>query len=129
MSKRVALPQGLIQELTRWYPEQLVSDTPFLQGSAIGWLFGLFGQAAVTIDQTVHLTRHAPDLASRSGVVLIGHELFHVLQQKEMGWWGFLARYVWHWRPSHVKNGRKHSLEGPAYARGDEILHSVDTPP
>ena len=98
-----------------------------LQGSLFGLLFGLFGQHAVTINKSVHVTHRAPDLDSDSGTVLVGHELFHVVQQQEMGWWGFLARYVLNWRPSHVSAGWKHPLEEPAYARGTEIKQSLRT--
>ena len=121
MAERVGMPQSTAQELTRWYTESLIRSTPLLKGSVFGWLVGLFGQAAVTIIRSVHLTRSAPDLTSHSGIVLLGHELYHVLQQQEMGWWSFLLHYLWHWRPWHVTQGRKHPLEEPAYARGDEI--------
>ena len=125
MAKRMVIPQNSAQELTSWYDEHLLSNTPVLQNSIFGWLFGLFGQAAVTINKTVHLTRKAPDLTSRSGIVLLGHELYHVIQQQEMGWCGFLLRYLWHWRPWHVTRGREHPLEEPAYARGDEIRSTL----
>lgn len=121
MAERVWMPQSTAQELTRWYSEDLVRSTPLLKGTFFGWLFGLFRQAAVTINRSVHLTPKAPDLASHSGIVLLGHELYHVLQQQEIGWWSFLLRYLWHWRPWHVTQGRKHPLEEPAYTRGDEI--------
>jgi len=125
MAERVVMPQSSARELTRWYNEHLINNTPLLQDSNFGWLFGLFGQAAVTINKTVHLTHKAPDLASHSGIVLLGHELYHVLQQQEMGWCRFLLRYLWHWRPWHVTQGRKHPLEEPAYARGDEISSAL----
>ena len=121
MAERVWMPQSTAQELTRWYSEDLIRSTPLLKGTFFGLLFGLFGQAAVTINRSVHLTRKAPDLASHSGIVLLGHELYHVLQQQEIGWWSFFLRYLWHWRPWHVTQGRKHPLEEPAYTRGDEI--------
>ena len=127
MAERVAMPQSSARELTRWYTEHLINNTPLLQDSKFGWLFGLFGQAAVTINKTVHLTKKAPDLASHAGIVLLGHELYHVLQQQEMGWCSFLLRYLWHWRPWHVIQGRKHPLEEPAYARGDEISEALST--
>lgn len=123
MAERVEIPESTVQELTRWYSEDLIRSTPFLKSTFFGWLFGRFGQGAVTINKSVHLTGKPRDLdpTSRSGIVLLGHELYHVLQQQEMGWWSFLLRYLWHWRPRHVKQGRKHPLEKPAYAREDEI--------
>ena len=125
MTDRVEIPRSRAQELSRWYSEDLIRSTPLLKGTFFGWLFGLFRQAAVTINKSIHLTHKAPDLASHSGVVLVGHELYHVLQQQEMGWWGFLLRYLWHWRPWHVTQGRRHPLEEPAYARGDEIRDAL----
>ena len=82
MSEKVEIPQSTAQELIRWYTEDLIRSTSFLKGTFFGWFFGLFRQAAVT----------APDLSSRSGVVLLGHELYHVLQQREIGWGSFLLR-------------------------------------
>ncbi len=100
-----------------------------LQGSIFGWAFGLLGQAAVTVNGRVHLTSKAPaDLESVEGTALIGHELYHVEQQAEMGWWGFLARYVWGWRPVHIKDGSIHPLEAPAYARQKEIKSRLSGP-
>ena len=121
MSKIVSIPQSSAQELIHWYSEHLIKNTPVRQGTIFSWLFGLFGQAGVTVNKTIHLTKRAPDPVSQSGIVLIGHELYHVLQQQEMGWYRFLFSYIWHWRPRHIKNGREHPLEKPAYARGDEI--------
>lgn len=96
-----------------------------LRGSLFGWVFGRFGQHAATINRTVHLTPRAPDLESVPGVVLLGHECYHVLQQQEMGWWRFLAAYICRWRPSHVSRGWEHPLERPAYERGREVLQTL----
>jgi len=99
----------------------MVERTRVLRGSALGWLFGRFKQGAVTVNGTVHLTPAAPDLLSPQGTALLGHELFHVEQQAQMGWWRFLLQYVAAWRPRHVRDGRSHPLEAPAYLRGEEI--------
>lgn len=125
MSQHVALLNITRQELTPWYSQELLETTTVISGSFFGWLFGRFGQAAVTLDGAVHLTPLAPDLASREGTALIGHELVHVLQQQQMGWWSFLARYATAWRPEHVREGWRHPMEAPAYARQTEILAKV----
>lgn len=125
--KSIAVPQSVKGSLAQWYGEQLLENTRVLHGSVIGWVFGMFRQAAVTIHNTVHLTPKAPDLESVSGTVLLGHEYVHVLQQQEMGWWSFLTRYVWHWRPRHIRQGWKHPLEEPAYARGEEIRRALES--
>lgn len=126
MTRRVPVPQSTSHHLARWYSQQVLEETPLLRNSFPGWVFGQFGQAAVTIDKAVHLTSRAPHLESAPGAALLGHEYYHVLQQKEMGWWSFLGRYVWHWRPSHIKEGWNHHLEKPAYDRGEEIRRTLE---
>jgi len=126
MAKRVVIPQNSTQKLASWYDEHLLNNTPVLRNSVFGWLFGWFGQAAVTINKTVHLTRNAPDdMTSLPWIELLGHELYHVIQQQEMGWCRFLFNYVWYWRPKHITRGKEHPLEEPAYARQDEIRSAL----
>ncbi len=117
----VTIPADARAVLAHWYVDELLDSTRVLQGSLFGWLFGLSGQHAVTINGTVHLTPKAPDVGSDSATVLIGHELFHVEHQRRIGWWRYLAAYVARWRPAHVRQGWKHPYEAPAYARGREI--------
>ncbi|MCI0438635.1 MAG: DUF4157 domain-containing protein [Chloroflexi bacterium] len=125
MSTRVHVPEEVKDKLSDWYSRELLDSVPVLRGSLFGWLFGSFGQHAVTINKTVHLTAHAPGFEGVSGVVLLGHECFHIEQQRDMGWWRFLAHYILSWRPSHIKNGRTHPLEKPAYDRGREIRDAL----
>lgn len=80
----------------------------------------------MTINGRVHLTPRAPSLETREGLLLAAHELYHVVQQREMGWWRFFLRYLWRWRPSHVRNGRSHPLEAPAYARAEEVRRILE---
>ena len=128
MSQRVALSPQALRALATWYPSDLLETTPFLRGSLIGRLFGAWGQAAVTVNRRVHLTPRAPtDLTSRVSILLAAHELYHVMQQQEMGWPRFLARYIWRWRPGHVKEGWRHPLEAPAYARADEVRRALES--
>ena len=105
MAKNVPVPGRAKQHLRRWYGEQLLEKATVLQGSFFGWLFGRFGQSAVTLNKTVHFTPRAPELESDSGIVLLGHECYHILQQHEMGWWNFLLGYLIRWRPSHIRRG------------------------
>lgn len=126
MATEIMIPQSSARKLARWYDEQLLKKTPVFRGGVYGWIFGLFGQAAVTIAETIHLTRYAPDdLSCSDSIALIGHEMYHVTQQGQMGWWGFLFRYVWHWRPKHIKSGADHPLEKPAYERQREIEQAL----
>ena len=125
MAERIPMPQVAREALLAWYPSSLLNGAVVQRGSVMSWLFGKFGQAAVTLDQTIHLTPLASQLATREGIALLSHELFHVEQQQEMGWWKFLLNYVVHWRPEHTKNGRQHPMEFPAYARQEEIYRSL----
>ena len=121
MSKRAALSSEVRAALRPWYPDEVMEGVPVLRGSFFGWLFGLNGNHAVTINGTVHLTRRAPPEGTLAWTALIGHELYHVEQQAEAGWWRFLARYLWRYRPRHLRSARDHPDEIPAYARGREV--------
>ncbi|MCY4625279.1 MAG: DUF4157 domain-containing protein [Chloroflexi bacterium] len=121
MAKRAALSDEVRAALRPWYSEEVMGAVPVLRGSFFGWLFGLNGNYAVTINGTVHVTKRAAVEGSMNWTVLMGHELFHVEQQAAMGWWRFLARYLWHYRPRHLRSARSHPYEIPAYARGAEI--------
>jgi hypothetical protein len=125
MSKRVVVSDDVKAVLRQWYTDAVLDDTRVLQGSFLGWLFGLSGQHAVTINKTVHLTKNAKPEGSPSRTVLIGHELFHVVQQHDTGWWRFLLSYVLHFRPAHLKSATSHHYEIPAYDRGRAIRDVV----
>ena len=125
MAQRVTVSTELAERLAPWYGSALPSEVPVLCGSLAGWLFGLSGQHAVTINGAVHLTGHAPELSTVDGTVLLGHELYHVEQQRQLGWWRFLAGYLWRWRPAHIRRGWEHPYEVPAYARGREIREAL----
>ena len=125
MARTVEVSEEAKAILTQWYDREILDETPVLLGSLFGWIFGASGQHAVTINRRVHLTRHAPDSDTPSGIVLLGHELYHVLQQTELGWWRFLFRYIVGWRPSHITSGRSHPMERPAYERGDEVRRAM----
>ena len=128
MARLVRIPDEALTQLAPWYSEDLLAEVRVLRSSLFGWLFGLAGQPAVTINRTVHLTRHAPALETASGTALLGHEPYHVVQQQEMGWWRFLIRYLWQWRPAHVKRGWDHPMERPAYDRQAEIRRALNPP-
>lgn len=121
MSKRAALSLEVRAALRPWYSDEVMERAPVLRGSLFGWLFGLNGNHAVTINGTVHLTRRAPPEGTLAWTVLMGHELYHVEQQAEAGWWRFLVGYLWRYRPRHLRDARTHPDEIPAYARGREI--------
>jgi hypothetical protein len=124
MSRRVEVPAAVRARLAPWYGDELPARVRLVSGSLFGWLFGLAGQHAVTINRTVHWTRHAPALETAQGTALLGHELYHVVQQ-QMGWWRFLARYLWQWRPVHTRRGYEHPMERPAYERQAEVQRTI----
>ncbi len=128
MSRTVDVSEYAKEILTQWYDRNMLDETPVLRGSLFGVIFGMSRQHAVTINRTVHLTSHAPDPDTRLGIMLLGHELYHVEQQTRLGWWRFLLRYITGWRPSHVSNGRSHPMERPAYERGDQVWRAMQPP-
>jgi len=125
MTTRMMLSGEARQVLATWYSESLIDDTPVLKGSLFGKFFGMFNQQAVTIRGRVHLTSHAPALDSDYGIMLVGHELFHVEDQLARGWGSYLFAYIRGWRPAHIKNGSSHPMERDAYARGSEVMRLV----
>ena len=131
MAKTITVSPEVKQKLSHWYDAGLLNGVSVLKGSFAGRLFGRFGQHTVTINGTVHLTSSVDDLESEKGTVLLGHECFHVVQQQQMGWWRFLAKYIAGWRPFHITHGSRHPLAAPAYERGREILRALqqDSPP
>ena len=128
MSRTVDIPEETKKILGRWYDRKILDETPVLRGSLFGAIFGISKQHAVTINRTVHLTSHAPDPDTPLGIMLLGHELFHVVHQMELGWWRYLIRYLAGWRPSHISNGRNHPMERPAYERGDQLWRAMQPP-
>ena len=125
MSKREQIPEMARAHLARWYGEHLPRDVVVLRGSWFGRLFGALRQSAVTINGTVHWTRGAPDLKTDEGIALLGHEIYHVLQQVQMGWWRYFVLYSVRWRPSHIRGGWRHPMERAAYDRGREIRDAL----
>ena len=125
MAERLSLSGEAKRVLTNWYSNLLINETPVLKGSFFGGVFGLFGQHAVTLRGKVHLTSHAPDIDSDFGIMLVGHEFFHVEDQLQRGWWSYLLAYAMGWRPAHISNGSSHPMERGAYARGSEVLRFV----
>ncbi|MDA0770951.1 MAG: DUF4157 domain-containing protein [Chloroflexi bacterium] len=127
MAVQLSLSDEAREVLANWYEASLINDTSVLKGSLFGNLFGLFGQHAVTINGRVHVTRHAPDISTDFGIMLVGHEFFHVQDQHQRGWWAYLFAYAKGWRPAHINNGTSHPMESGAYARGSEVLRLVQT--
>ena len=125
MSTREKIAERASSHLVRWYGEHLPRDVVVLRGSWFGRLFGAFGQSAVTINGTVHLTARAPDLGTDAGIAFLGHEIYHVLQQVQMGWWRYFVLYSLRWRPSHIREGWRHPMERPAYDRAREIREAL----
>ena len=74
MATTVTVSTEVKQRLSPWYDAELLDGVRVVQGSVAGRLFGMFGQHAVTINGTVHLTSSADDLESDKGTVLLGHE-------------------------------------------------------
>ena len=67
MATRVDISEKTRSHLARWYGDNLPGQVTVLRGSLIGTLFGLSGQAAVTINKTIHMTPKASDLDTDRG--------------------------------------------------------------
>ncbi len=131
------MPDHLAAELRPWFETGLDVSTVELQSRGLlSFLFGIFGQWAVTWNGTVHVTFRAPFMVETKEVTsrlegmdakealanalwLISHECLHVQQQRDMGWWRFLLAYVWEWLRHRGEAGNR--FEGPAYALGDRV--------
>ena len=125
MAQRVVISAHVKAKLAPWYDRELLDSVRVVRGSLFGAVCGRLGQAAITVNGTVHLTRNAADIESNEGVALLAHELFHVVDQRDMGWWLYMARYLWHWRPRHLQHGEEHPMEKAAYARGAEVWRAL----
>jgi hypothetical protein len=85
------------------------------------WLARALSVQAVTWSRVASVR---PELWGAEDVglaALFVHEAVHIQQQRESGWWRFLARYLW-WRVRHPLQAiSQHPLERPAYAKADEV--------
>lgn len=138
------LPSNIADRLKPWFPQGFdFASVRINQGGVLGFLFGVMGQWAVTWNQTVNLTPRATlyirgeQIVPKKGevpvesfmaqaIALLGHECWHVKQQREMGWWPFLGAYIREWL-AHG-GGRDNKLEMPAYELGDRIYAGLQQP-
>lgn len=125
MSRVVALPASALLVLRAWYEPKDLALTRFRVDTLEGWLFGLLRNRAVTLNGVVHLTTHAPALGTAEGIALAAHELFHVVQQRDMGWGRFLRAYIRDWPFYLGSRVIDHPLEAPVYARGAEAYRAA----
>ena len=125
VATRVQMSARAKDVLSKWYDPQLLETTLVFQGSSWGKFFGAFGQRAVTLNKVVHLTKNAHDPDTDDGIMLLGHEFFHVEHQLRDGWGSYIRAYMRGWRPWHIWAGHKHPMEVEAYRRGDEVWQVV----
>lgn len=110
--------------LARWFKlEWLDDNTTIVVDELKPNLVGLLPIKAYTWNKTIYLTPRAPrkflndniDTANPEWIKLIAHELIHVEQQEELGWWWFLASYITRFTPLYWKEPWRHPLEKRAY--------------
>lgn len=119
---KVVISEEVKRKLSCWYSPEFIDATPIYQGTLIGRIGGLFGQAAVTWNKKIHLTPNMPNgILDDSDTSILGHELYHVQQQNSFGWLPFWVEYVLYWRPWYIKNAKAHPLEEYAYYRQEAI--------
>lgn len=85
-------------------------------GGPVGWYLRLLGRAGVTVGHHVFFV----DARARQSLPLLAHELVHVAQFRELGFFRFLLRYWRDMARAGFRYSRKLPLEAPAYARQRE---------
>ena len=84
-----------------------------LAGTRAGITVLLKNKESIVLDVLV------PNKPLKSQAAIIFHELIHVGQQLDLGWFGFSATYAWQWMVSGFSytkmSSRLSTLEGEAY--------------
>ena len=112
----------LSEEMKKEWGERVtLSAEVKLAPNWVSVVFGWMGQRGVTINGTIYMTPHWERLAWQGGNLKwmyqftdLAHELYHVNQQRNVGWGRFLWRYMVMW-PSHWRRQWEHPFEVPAY--------------
>jgi len=118
------------QLIPKIYQEALKGRFPMAQGMKIffnSWqsqVFGFFNNLAVTWNEEVHFTKHAPRLLppNACALSLLAHELVHVEQQLQTPWLIYLARYSYFYLAILIRRQdiTEHPLEAEAYQTGED---------
>lgn len=87
-----------------------------------GWqcfVFNVFRQYAVTWNGVIYITPYGEMQTTKSAEELFAHELVHVKQQRDMGWWRFLWAYIDQWfeAATHRRPVSDMPLEMEAYEK------------
>lgn len=83
-----------IELLSPFVPEQDLRRVRVVTSAPGSWLPALFGMSATTLAPFVCFRGGKFDPRTPRGLALIAHEAHHLRQQREMGWFGFYARYL-----------------------------------
>jgi len=112
----VKIPQEAKDKLSRWFTE----DEMDVHVIFCRWL--PFGIGGIILGRVIIIKKF--DL-SPAGLGLLGHELVHVQQYKELGFWGFLKKYAWDLMSQDIPIASL-PLEKPAYNLQREIIWELE---
>ena len=128
------LPEDAKARLSRWFSQEEMETFRYTRRGPICLAFRhIFRQGAVTWNKVVNFARDPYDPETPRGLALIAHEMVHVRQQRQQGWWPFLVQYLWLLRKRAFRGSqnRNHPLEQPAYELAAEVRAVLEdsTPP
>lgn len=90
------LPPKAQDDLRRWFTQPELDAFRYTSRGLIAWLLRhSFKQGAVTWNGVVNFALSPYDPDTPGGLAMIAHEMMHVRQQRQQGWWCYLARYAW----------------------------------
>lgn len=109
--------------------EDLLKETTFRR---TGVFLSLFGMAGMTWSKNrVYIGKKVCNSANEKyQAIIIFHELTHVAQQKDWGWFNFMMTYIWEW----IKSGfsyqkmKKKGIEKEAYDNEKKFAESIGYP-
>ncbi len=107
------LTPEVIAELSPFVPEEDLRRVRAVTTAPGRWLPRICGMSATTIAPFVCFRSGKFDPSIPQGLALIAHEAYHLRQVRELGWFGFYARYFIGQFRCGFKHGR-HPLEIPA---------------
>lgn len=105
-----ALPESAVRLLAPYFPGLNLREIRVREG--IPWYVPM-GASAYANHNDIYFAPGAYDPYSAEGIAIIGHEITHSAQYKEIGTWRFRALYLWQW----ARQFYKHLSFRDAYSR------------
>lgn len=121
-----ALIRSTLVQIRGYKPGDLLDEAKFYRTGVITNLFGMggitFSKSRIVMGRNVTCSTHDKWVST-----IVFHELVHVAQQKDLGWFGFMATYIWEW----IKCGfsyrrmKQIGIEKEAYAKQGEYSKEI----